>query len=303
LLLAQGLYVLAIGWAVRNLTYRVIGMARLTYGVCNCATASIAVLLPHPETGLLLAAAMTYLLAALSIVRAGGDALRIDLHRAKDASMGQVFAHVKRNCRASVTSAITAGGYQMSALALPSLGSLALGWAVCLRISGGLATSGRQLVAPAFQVNVGRVFRRQDAPGIRRQVTKSLAVALLFGIAGSLAALVAVFWSGAMRGVPAAGRTTLTLGSVTFTASMVTVSVVSTLLILMGGQSHSLRWAATKLAVVAVAVHILRQEALIIFLSAGEALFMLALVWLLLRRAGVVTAVLRRTRMEVATHT
>lgn len=187
LVFSHGLYFMAVTILIAENKLAEYGTGRLLYGVVNIILTSLVVCLLPSRGGLVLAAlALTLLVGLWMLSKADNKILGFvaSHYRRAVGAEGRAFA---RSCVPLVGSTFVAEmGFQINGFFTPLMGQLQELWAIVVRVTGGFATVGSQVLAPVFETKVSEALRASNLSDAHMWVKRSQMAGLVFAAATGL---------------------------------------------------------------------------------------------------------------------
>lgn len=261
-LLGQGSFLIVQSVAVSLDSYPVAMRARLVYSVLVLSLTALACL---SDDSLVYAVAvgLSYLVAAIS----GGWMLR-DNECMKITRMWSGFVTMWRcflfDRYLILSQLLSAVAMQSGGLSAGLVGNSAAAWAVANRVSGGLQTTGGQVLSPWIDARVSRGIREARADTVRFGLRVGVVGGVLLG-----AATVAGTWLIAyFSDVPGlSGSSAYWFAVVFFCSFQVATVPIERSLTFLGGKSFRVLWSAARCAVVVPLLVFVRGDVLLAALA------------------------------------
>lgn len=278
---ANGMYIVATGLLIRDAAMGRFGVLRTVYACVNLVFTVVATFVWHDVVALAVAATAAFVVsAASSLDRARARALADGLRRFRRPR--ELGAYAREHAPATMSNLAAGIAYQSSALLTGLLGPFAGAWAVIIRITGGFATIGTQVVGPPLEMRFAAAVREGRFADARRTTSAALVWGLLLSLvtAGVIAGVWAVAGS---RGEPLPSVPVLVVGAAAFILGSLVPCAAQKFLVMAGGQRRLLLLVLLRLVAVVAIVPFLRNEMLVVVLAVIEFLFAAAYVVLLSR--------------------
>ncbi|WP_301925202.1 hypothetical protein [Corynebacterium glaucum] len=187
LIISHGLYFMAVTILIAENKLGAYGTGRLIYGVLNIGLTAAAVYLVPSRAGLIYVAfVLTSVIGVWMLSRADNKVHGFVTSHSRQAFGPEGIAYVKESSPVVGSTVVAEMGFQINGFFTPLMGHLQEMWAIVVRIAGGFATVGSQVLAPVFESKVSFALRNSQLDEAFVWVKRSQLAGIGFALATGL---------------------------------------------------------------------------------------------------------------------
>ncbi|APT91408.1 hypothetical protein CSPHI_10890 [Corynebacterium sphenisci DSM 44792] len=281
-------YEIVNGMFVRQSRYADYARVRLWYGLANLG--SVCAISAFTDWTQALAATGVFAYAVGWL--AGARVLRTRvLGAVTHSSTRETLGYMSRHRTAILAQTVDVFGSQLPALSVAAVGvttGAGIAWSGLQRIAGGIVTTFLMLIAPGLDMRVAEAVRSGDRVRLRRQVNRSLGIALgLAALATAVTVPATILVLSLSRDFHVGAPLVAVLA--VFCISIFTLAAIIKYLLMMGATRYVAIWSGLRALSAALILYLLGGDLMICVVAGHSLLFILLLIGFIqatLRRAG-----------------